>query len=164
MKIWPRLKNWLLPIAWACLISILSADVFSSEHTSVFLIPVLRLLIPHASAETLELMHAAIRKTAHVIEYFIFSIFLMRGLRGQDRVWRLRWAIWAVVVAAGYASFDEFHQMFVPSRTASPWDALLDTLGASTAQVFLWLWHLSRVRKSSANTISSTESRAEHAE
>jgi VanZ family protein len=144
MKIWLCLKNWLPAIAWACLISFLSTDLFSSQHTSLFLIPVLHRLIPRASAETLELMHAAIRKSAHVTEYFIFSIFLTRGLRGEDRAWRLKWAVWAVVIAAGYASFDEFHQVFVPSRTASPWDALLDTLGASAAQVFLWLWHLLR--------------------
>jgi VanZ family protein len=164
MKIWHRLKNWLPAIAWACLISFLSTDVFSSDHTSLFIIPVLHRLVPHASAETLELMHAIIRKTAHVAEYFIFSVFLMRGLRGKNRGWTLRWAIWAIAIAGGYAALDEFHQSFVLSRTASPWDALLDTLGASIAQVFLWLWHLSRARKSSANIISSTESHAEHAE
>jgi VanZ family protein len=144
MKLWTRVKNWLPAIAWAWLISFLSTDVFSSDHTSVFIIPVLHRLIPQASAETLELMHAIIRKTAHLTEYFIFSILLIRALRGQESGWKLRWAIWAVVLAAGYASFDEFHQSFVPSRTASPWDALLDTAGASVAQVVLWLWHLPR--------------------
>ncbi len=144
MRLWIRVKNWLPAIAWACLISFLSTDIFSSEHTSRFIIPVLHLLIPQASAETLKLLHAIIRKSAHLTEYFIFSIFLMRALRGQERGWKLRWAIWAVVLAAGYASLDEFHQSFVPSRTASPWDALLDTAGASVAQVVLWLWHLSR--------------------
>jgi VanZ family protein len=104
-------------------------------------------------------MHAIIRKMAHLTEYFILSIFLVRGLRGRDRGWKWRWAIWAVVMAAGYASLDEFHQSFVPSRTASPWDALLDTVGASTGQVFLWLWHLLHVRESSADTIPNTESR-----
>jgi VanZ family protein len=161
MKIWPRLMNWLPPIAWACLISILSADIFSDEHTSRFIIPALHWLIPHASAETLDLMHAIIRKAAHVAEYFIFSVFLMRGLRGKNRGWTLRWAIWAVAIAGGYAALDEFHQSFVLTRTASFWDALLDALGASTAQVFLWLWHLSRVRDLSANTIPSTKSNAE---
>ena len=144
MKIWARLKSWLPAIAWACLISFLSTDVFSSDHTSVFIIPVLHRLIPQASAETLELMHAIIRKTAHLTEYFIFSVLLMRALRGQENGWKLRWAIWAVVIAAGYASFDEFHQSFVPSRTASPWDALLDTAGASVSQGVLWLWRLPR--------------------
>ena len=138
------MKNWLPAIAWACLISFLSTDVFSSDHTSVFIIPVLHLLIPQASAETLELMHAIIRKSAHLTEYFIFSIFLMRALRGQERGWKLRWAIWAVVIAAGYASLDEFHQSFVPSRTASPWDALLDTVGASAAQIVVRLWNLKK--------------------
>jgi VanZ family protein len=88
----------------------------------------------------------------------------MHGLRGEDRGWKLRWAIWAVVIAAGYASFDEFHQSLVPSRTASPWDALLDTLGASAAQVSLWLWHFLHTRNSRANKIPSTKSHAEHTE
>ena len=86
-------------------------------------------------------MHLFIRKMAHFTEYFIFSMFLFHGVRGKDRGWKLRWAIWAVVIAAGYASLDEFHQVFVPSRHASPWDALLDTTGAAVAQVVLWLWY-----------------------
>jgi VanZ family protein len=139
--LWTRFKCWLPAIAWAGLISSLSTDTFSSEHTSRFILPVLHWLFPHASAETLGLMHAVIRKSAHLIEYFIFSIFLIHGLRGKERAWTLRWAIWAVIIAAGYAALDEFHQSFVASRTASPWDALLDTVGASLAQVSLWLWH-----------------------
>ena len=144
MRLPPRAKNWLPAVAWACVISVLSTDVFSSEHTSRFILPALHLIFPRAGAETLALMHAVIRKAAHVTEYFIFSIFLVRGLRGQDRGWKMRWALWAVVIAAGYAGLDEFHQSFVPSRTASPWDALLDTAGASAAQVVLWIWNLSK--------------------
>jgi len=159
-----RVKNWLPAIAWACLISVLSTDAFSSQHTSRFIIPILRWIFPRAGDETLALMHAVVRKTAHVTEYFLFSILLLRALRGEDRGWKLRWAIWAVVIAAGYAGLDEYHQSFVPSRTASPWDALLDTAGASAAQVFLWLWHVARVRARSAGTIPSTESDGEHPE
>jgi VanZ family protein len=139
---WSQVKNWLQAAAWACLISTFSTDPFSSQHTSAYLIPLLHWLFPHAAAGTLELMHTVIRKMAHLTEYFIFSILLLRGLRGKDRGWQLRWAVWAVVIAAGYASIDEFHQVFVPSRHASPWDALLDTAGASVAQVVLWLWYL----------------------
>jgi VanZ family protein len=153
-----HLKYWLPAVIWACLISGLSTDTFSSEHTSVFIIPVLRWLFPHASHETIDLMHVVIRKMAHLTEYYILSVFLMHGLRGKDGEWKLRWAVWAVVIAAGYASFDEFHQSFVPSRTASPWDALLDTLGASTAQVYLWVWHFLRARNSKTNTIRRGDS------
>jgi VanZ family protein len=142
VRLWTQGKNWLQAIAWAGLISLLSTDAFSSQHTSAYLIPLLHWLFPHAGAETLDWMQLVIRKMAHLTEYFIFSLFLLNGLCGKDRGWQLRWAIWAVVIAAGYASLDEFHQVFVPSRHASPWDALLDTTGAVVAQVVLWRWHL----------------------
>jgi VanZ family protein len=141
-----QVKYWVPAIVWACVISTLSTDAFSSEHTSAFILPALRWLFPHSTPETIELMHGVIRKMAHLTEYFILGIFLMHGLRGQDRGWKLRWAVWAIIIAAGYASFDEFHQSFVPSRTASTWDALLDTTGASVAQAVLWFLHL-RKRK-----------------
>jgi VanZ family protein len=141
VRLWPRVKNWLPAIAWACLISFLSTDVFSSEHTSRFIIPLLHLLIPQASAETLEVMHAIIRKSAHLTEYFILGVLLHRALRGDERGWKLRWALWAIAIAAAYASLDEFHQSFVPSRTASPWDALIDTIGSSAAQIVMRLWN-----------------------
>jgi VanZ family protein len=141
VQLWPRVKNWLPAIAWACLISFLSTDVFSSEHTSRFIIPLLHLLIPQASAETLEVMHAIIRKSAHLTEYFILGVLLHRALRGDERGWKLRWALWAIAIAAAYASLDEFHQSFVPSRTASPWDALIDTIGSSAAQIVMRLWN-----------------------
>jgi VanZ family protein len=142
VRLWTRVKDWLPAAAWACLISVLSTDLFSSEHTSHFIIPVLHWLFPHAGAETLDLVHALIRKTAHLTEYFILSVFLLHALHGKDRGWKLRWAIWTVAIAAGYAGLDEFHQSFVPSRHSSPWDALIDTTGAAAGLVVVWLWHL----------------------
>ncbi len=144
MGLWTRVKSWLPAIAWACLISTFSTDVFSSEHTSRFILPALHWIFPHASAETLGLIHFTIRKSAHFTEYFIFSVFLLKGVRGKERGWTLRWAVWAVLIAAGYAALDEFHQSFVPSRTASPWDALLDTVGASAAQIVVRLWNMKK--------------------
>jgi VanZ family protein len=139
-----NVKFWLPAIVWACVISILSTDTFSSEHTSRFIIPALHWLFPHAGAGTLELLHAVIRKSAHLTEYFILGLLLYRALRGGDRGWKLKWALWAIVIAAAYASLDEFHQSFVPSRTASPWDALIDTIGASAAQIVVKLWNMKK--------------------
>ena len=140
-----RLKQWLPAILWAIVISLASTDTFSASHTSSVIIPALHWLFPSASPEALELMHHYIRKSAHFTEYFIFSVILFRSLRDDEKGWRLRWAIWALAIAAGYSALDEFHQSFVPSRTASPWDSLLDTTGAAAAQVFAGLW--SSVRK-----------------
>ena len=135
-----HLKYWLPAIAWAIWISWASTDMFSANHTSRYIIPILHWLLPHASGETLEKLHFLIRKTAHFTEYFVFSCFLLRGIRGEHGGWQIRWALAALAIAAGYSALDEFHQSFVPSRTSSPWDSLLDTIGAATAQFVLWLW------------------------
>jgi VanZ family protein len=142
-----RLKPWLPAIAWAILISWASTDTFSATHTSLIIIPVLHWLFPHASAETLDRLHFFIRKGAHFAEYFAFSFLLLRALRDERRGWQLRWAIAALAIAAGYSALDEFHQSFVPSRTASPWDSLLDTSGAAAAQIVLWLWFRFHARR-----------------
>jgi len=137
MTRWSRLKAWLPAIAWAAVISGLSTDTFSAEHTSLIIVPVLQWLFPHASAATIAMMHGVIRKSAHFTEYFVLSVLLVRGLRSENRGWTLKWAIWAILISAGYAALDEFHQSFVPSRTASGWDAMLDTVGAIAAQIVL---------------------------
>jgi VanZ family protein len=135
-----HLKSWLPAVAWAILISWASTDAFSTSHTSLIIIPALHWLFPHAGADTLDRLHFLVRETAHFAEYFVFSFLLLRAIRGEHRGWQIRWAIAALAIAAGYSALDEFHQSIVPSRTASPWDSLLDTTGAATAQVLLWLW------------------------
>ena len=164
MRLWAGMKNWLPAVAWAGVISSLSTDIFSSEHTSRFIIPVLRWLFPHWSNDTLELMHGIIRKSAHVTEYFIFSMILAHAMRGKNGRWTLRLAIWAVAISAGYSALDEFHQSFVPSRTASPWDASLDVAGATAAQIFSWIWNRSRAAAAGAKPSSITNSPAEPTE
>ncbi|MBZ5642996.1 MAG: VanZ family protein [Acidobacteriia bacterium] len=132
-------------ILWAILISVASTDSFSETHTSSVFIPILHWLFPGAGPEVLERMQFFIRKSAHFTEYFIFSLLLFRAVKEKDQPWRLRWAIWALAIAAGYSALDEFHQSFVPSRTASPWDSLLDTTGAAAAQGVLGLWKRFRI-------------------
>jgi len=139
-----RLRTWLPAILWAVLISVASTDAFSSSNTSRFILPILHWFFPHAGPDTLNRIQFFIRKLAHVTEYFVFSVILFRAIRserqGERRGWRLRWALLALAIAAGYSALDEFHQSFVPSRTASPWDSLLDTSGAAAAQVITWAW------------------------
>jgi len=141
---WNQLRPWLPAIAWAIVISWASTDMFSASHTSVIIVPILHRLFPHASSKTIDRLNFFIRKSAHFTEYFLFSLFLFRGVRGKNGGWQLRWTIWALAIAAGYSALDEFHQSFVPSRTASPWDSLLDTAGAAAGQVVLGFWHLLR--------------------
>jgi VanZ family protein len=136
----PWLKRWWPAIVWAIAISGFSTGAFTSENTSRIIIPVLHFLFPHASSDTLAFLHHIIRKCAHFTEYFIFSLLVLRGFRAGEKGTRLRWAVLTLLIVAGYASLDEFHQSFVPGRTPAVTDVVIDTTGGATAQLAAWVW------------------------
>ena len=146
-----RLHRWWPALLWAVVISILSTRYFGSDQTSTVIIPVLHWLFPAASHTTLLQWHHLIRKTAHFTEYFVFSMLLLRALRAGRRDVHWTWALEAIGIVALYASFDEFHQIFVPGRTPAVRDVLIDTLGGVAAQLLiglLLLWKHQRERTS----------------
>jgi VanZ family protein len=152
------LKDWWPAILWAILISSFSTSAFTSENTSRVIIPVLSWLFPHASPETLSLIHHVIRKCAHFTEYFILSLLLLRALRVGTRDFGLRWALVVISIVAGYAALDEFHQSFVPGRGAAVTDVMLDTSGGAAAQLLvalLVLWRGVRKRRGESGTAQS---------
>ncbi|MBU6282265.1 VanZ family protein [bacterium] len=132
------LSRWLPVVAWASLVSFLSSDVFSGDHTGGFLLPLLRGLLGWAPSWAPDLAHAAIRKLAHVTEYAVLALLVARAL---DRPERTRDAVVAGALAfcAAHASLDEWHQTFVPSRVGCVADALLDTFGAAAGLALLAL-------------------------
>jgi VanZ family protein len=129
------LKHWWPALVWAVVISGFSTGAFTSDNTSRFIVPILRFFLPHASAETLELLHFLVRKCAHFTEYFILSLLILRGIRAGAKGMHLRWALLSILLVAGYASLDEFHQSFVPGRTAAVGDVLIDTSGGAVALI-----------------------------
>jgi VanZ family protein len=95
-------------------------------------VPFLRWIDPQISFATLNAIQFEIRKLGHLTEYAILAMLLWRALRGGTR-WQMKMSILlliAWVACAIFAASDEFHQSFVPSRTASPTDVMIDTCGA----------------------------------
>jgi VanZ family protein len=153
------LRYWWPAILWAVVISSFSTETFTSENTSRVIIPVLRWFLPHAMPETLSLIHYVIRKSAHFTEYFILSLLLLHALRAGRRGFSLRWALIAILIVAGYASLDEFHQLFVPGRGAAASDVLLDTSGGAAAQLLVALivfWRGAGMRRGGSAAQSDT--------
>ena len=123
---------WLPALAWAGLIFMASYAGFSSEHTESILYPIFHRLFPHHSATAWELTHHLIRKAAHWTEYLILAVLLYRGFRkGDPHLWSLRWALGTLTLVFALALGDEFHQSFVPERTGSIYDSLLDLVGGA---------------------------------
>lgn len=116
-----------------------STDHFSAEQTSKIIEPFLRWLLPHGSQALIGYLHFLIRKGAHLTEYAILAVLLARAVERSEES-RARWknvAI-ALIIAVVYASGDEFHQTFVPSRTASVHDVLIDSCGALIGLLISW--------------------------
>jgi len=139
-------KYWLPVILWMGFIYWMSTDTFSSQNTFSWVGTLLRFLVPKISFQEMVSLHALIRKAAHVTEYFVLGLLLLRTFRGGSvSSWSWRWPIFALIVVALWAASDEFHQSFVSSRTASAGDVAIDTAGGVFAQLVVALWY--RYRK-----------------
>jgi len=125
-------KYWLPVLIWLGVIFVGSSDLMSAEHTSRFIVPFLRWLKPEISPETVALIQFVVRKCAHLSEYAILALLLFRAVyRGTNLKWSMSILCVNVWVACVFvAAADEFHQSFVESRTASPWDVVIDSGGA----------------------------------
>ena len=123
---------WLLPpLGWTVLIAYLGSSQWSGEQTASWIEPILRSLLPFASPPLVELIHAIIRKGAHVVEYAVLAT-LWRRAAGSS------WLALALSVIT--ASLDEFHQSFEPGRGASLYDVLLDSMAAAAALTVVTAW------------------------
>ena len=125
------------------LIFIGSGDSLSNQRSSRFLDPLLHWLLPWLSQASVDLLVFYIRKMGHLTEYGLLALLLWRALRKpvrrDPRPWSWNLARLTVLLAAIYAATDEFHQSFVPTREARVHDVAIDTVGAMTALLLLWL-------------------------
>jgi VanZ family protein len=88
----------------------------------------------------MELVHE-FRKTFHFCFYGLNAALWNQGLRKLDSTGNpiLRMVLSLGVVGA-LAAMDEARQHFVPNRTGSAWDVMLDLSGAATFLLVLAIW------------------------
>jgi len=127
-------------VFWTLVVLGFSTGVASSEETSIIIRPILKFFFPLAPDASIDLYHAYIRKCAHFGEYGILSLLAFRAAAGSSlNALRQFHFIFPVIFVTAIASIDEYHQSFVPSRTSSPWDVLLDISGGLFAVFLCWL-------------------------
>jgi VanZ family protein len=151
---------WLVTAAWAGAMSVLSTGAYSSSVTASLLAQLLLSLHIHLTLQTFETIHFLIRKLAHCSEYAIFGLLLYHSFepRHPER-WDTRSAFGALLIAGLFSLADEYHQSFVPGRTASLVDSGIDTAGALLGMILLYGG--GRLQASHSSIAAAKESKAE---
>jgi VanZ family protein len=145
-----RARHWLLPAAWLAVMWMFSTHYFTATRTEQWIIPILHWLLPNASSSTLMHLHYGIRKMGHVFDFLVLSLLLVRAIRRGRPGWQFNWALGAWAIAACYSMLDELHQAFVPGRSPSLRDVLLDSAAAALGQVIFWLYRKRSARAAAA--------------
>jgi VanZ family protein len=136
------IKKWLPVLLWAAVIFFFSTEHFSAPQSSRILGPLLHWLFPWIAPEQVSFIQFAVRKLGHWLEYFILAVLLYRALYddsgGRSSV---RPAALTIIFTLVWAATDEFHQSWVPSRTASIVDVMIDGFGGLFGTFWMYLRH-----------------------
>jgi VanZ family protein len=136
------INRWLPVLLWATMIFLFSTEHFAAPQSSRILGPLLRSAFPGITAEQVSLVQFVIRKLAHWSEYFILAVLLYRAWYAENSGRStVRPAALTMVFALVWAISDEFHQSWVPSRTASLVDVMIDGFGALCGSLWMYLRH-----------------------
>lgn len=126
-----RLRAWLPALIWMGVIFGLSAQSNLTNPT------------PYLSDTVLEV-------TAHLMEYGVLAVLLHYPLRERGMTLRAAFVV-ALIGAVLYGISDEWHQSFVPTRTPSVSDLMVDAIGATIALTIVSLWQSDSVTFTSSN-------------
>ena len=125
------LRAWWPAFVWIGLISFESTGFFSSQNTGNMLYMLLTRLFGRLNFHDFLVFHHYLRKTGHVVGYGVLSLLLLRGWRatfGGTRALLWRTALLSWLGTALVAAMDEWHQTYIPLRTGTWRDAVLDSV------------------------------------
>lgn len=146
-RVWQRLWRYAPLVLWMGFIFYASTGEFSASNTSRIIGPLLRWLFPDISEEKLLLAHFITRKVAHFAEYAVLAWLAARAFATSSRpTLRRQWFLLSLLLIISYSLSDEYHQSFVPTRTGSIYDSLIDMAGGLTALLLYALWRRQRSR------------------
>jgi VanZ family protein len=114
-------RQWLPVIVWMVLIFL-----FSNQ--------------PHSGAVTVVYFgswNVLVRKGAHLVEYLVLCLLSERAFRLSNGVVCRHSLSYGFALSSIYAITDEWHQSFVPGRSSTILDVLVDVLGALIASAWI---------------------------
>jgi VanZ family protein len=143
-----RFCRYILPLClWMGFIFVMSTRAGSARVTTAPLLAVLAWLWPDVasfSSDQSWVLVFLFRKLGHIAEYLILTLLLVRAVQQDSPLWNWRSAVLALLFAVLHGFVDEWHQSFVPSRTADVRDVLVDSMGVLLALGIAWAWYRGR--------------------
>jgi VanZ family protein len=139
------LKFWLsawFPVAVGIGVIVLeSTELLGSDHTSNPLRWLWEAIFGPVANARWDEIHHLIRKCGHFFGYGALGMLWLRAWwMTLPRSRFLRDTSLALLGTALVASCDEWHQSYLPNRTGSIWDVLLDCCGALTLQLAIYIF------------------------
>jgi VanZ family protein len=127
---------WALVLLWCIQIFYFTAlPVYNDEHTRGFLTRFFTHAFPSIHTGIIDVIDYYIRKLAHITVFGILALLFKTAISNKPRPY-----IYAWIFTTLYAGTDEWHQMYVPGRTASIIDVLIDSTGAFIFLFCMFLW------------------------
>ena len=131
-----KIIKTLLFVSWLILIYLLSAETGdqSGSLSDGILLSIAKLLKISDTKAFVDTFGFFIRKLAHFSEYFILYILTHECFKEYNCP---KLIVVSVLFCVLYASFDEFHQLFVDGRCGQLSDVVIDSSGGIVS-CFLW--------------------------
>jgi VanZ family protein len=143
------ISTW-LPVVLGIAMIVLESTVFmGADHTSGPLRAIVQAIFGPIGDERWQVIHHYIRKSGHFIGYGLIGVAWLRAWwRTLPRLPFVADFGLALLGTATIASCDEWHQTFLPNRTGTPWDVLLDSTGAVVLMLITYgLMRIARPRR-----------------
>ncbi|HEV2485010.1 MAG TPA: VanZ family protein [Terracidiphilus sp.] len=139
LKFW--VNAWWPVAVGICIIAIESTKYLGADDTSGPLRLIYQAIFGPVSNARWDLIHHLIRKSGHFIGYGALGLAWLRAWwMTLPRTLFLQDAMLALLGTAMTASVDEYHQSFLPNRTSSILDVLLDCCGALAMQLLVYIF------------------------
>jgi len=138
-KFW--LSAWLPVAVGITVIGMESTKWAGADHTSNPLRWLYECLFGPVANARWEIIHHTIRKSGHFFGYgFIGIAWLRAWWMTLPHSHFVEDTFLSLLGTSLVASFDELHQSYLPNRTGTPWDVLLDCCGALTLQLVVYIY------------------------
>jgi VanZ family protein len=150
LRFW--LSAWLPVVIGIGVIALESTELLGSDHTNHPLRWLWEVLFGPVSNARWDVIHHLIRKSGHFFGYGALGVVWLRAWWMSLPHSRFLQDIFLALLGTSLvASLDEWHQSYLPNRTGSVWDALLDCSGAIAlllvAYLYLRLFRLRRLSR-----------------